>query len=1253
MDSALVGLLPHDSRTKRLSKPRTNTSSSNLLALREQQANATPSIASESSKSNDEQRLPRQNAEKCKSRRKSMVRIASYFKKSPTEDDDVLDCESPNILATEDSPTLKKRFSIGATSSHVPSTRPSTSNLFSISSGSINDEDSLRLFDEMRIKEKALADVKAALNHVAPPADEDKHPDSLNSPIRRKSLYTPGIATRTPHDILRKPPPPTQLETEADRAYYYNPMYSDRSPLARLASLELSQNGRSTPCDLDRTHLGGLSLGTLRVMNGAASPEPQCESPNSRPLSSSRSDDDYFTASESLRSDHENTAPMPIMSCQNDRRVATRRSGSPLKHERQAPYMEAESTNRGPQETSLPRVSPAFSRWEHDYVQKDSASAMAQDYMSELPDSPFKPFTNFDVPPPKADQNYNGFMKQQPHDILDTMYLTLHQDITPYTMNARASQVSLLCHDACDRLYTGDNKELESTLQPPSTSTAISRNTDSAVSNTQSMAGSFGDKADSGYVSDVSGTTFIGPTGAFDRDIEAKFFPGPLPNQDQGGNSEQRQQDIAQTRPTLQDRASTAPQMPLSPRYLKPCTMTENASPGEAQDRAQVRSSSSSWRLSLPVWTGSCKLQKARRSSQPPPTEGQLSRELSQSHLPLVPPDLATRMSERSLQFPLLERTFISTNIAPRASSPNWQSLVAPLRFPSAASQGEERTETDERIDAICRSDLDWPSKKSKKKKEDAKKKKEAAAGEKVNKRATLSKAKRRASEIETVATIADFGTVTESLGKSPYDIAMDIVHPQARNQSPARTLQPYRMSTSMPRAKQTIGMSDEEAAEFARAANERYRRRSSNFGKPDGLISAKADDTTPTPNRGPRPRSMYADVPPMPVLPSHTTSDGRGCHDSADGDLPRPRTTQQLSHKSQHAFDGLNASSSLDLPRTTGEFPKRSAGRVKTLTARPRPCSMYANIPPVPAPPAHERGGDRIDVRIDDGSLLSARRLRPEADGGRRDIRSSAPLAVKPLPQESIEDSIWAASSTAWSQRRKSAGEALLKQQVNAPREQHCDTAQDEPLIASLHHQGERPRSVHSSKQDQRIIDIKEQHAEDQQHLRAWSHDHPDHKIDQHLAQGPNVKYPSSHDHQQQQAPGISTLKIANSQRQDSFSHPEAKSATPSFHIPRKRVVPHVTAFEALFSHPPIASTPPPPPPKDNDESLYPATGRFTGLSGRYEGGLMYGYEPGFGLGGSAGTRIPKTGATRKSVGVASTFGVDLSDVPVFVGKA
>jgi hypothetical protein len=66
----------------------------------------------------------------------------------------------------------------------------------------------------------------------------------------------------------------------------------------------------------------------------------------------------------------------------------------------------------------------------------------------------------------------------------------------------------------------------------------------------------------------------------------------------------------------------------------------------------------------------------------------------------------------------------------------------------------------------------------------------------------------------------------------------------------------------------------------------------------------------------------------------------------------------------------------------------------------------------------------------------------------------------------------------------------------------------------------------------------------------------------------------------------------------------------------------------------------------------LSPAASEEMLVLDRYAGGLEYGFEPGFGLGGSAGTRLMgvgmSQGASRKSVDVSQLYGVDFSDVPI-----
>lgn len=99
--------------------------------------------------------------------------------------------------------------------------------------------------------------------------------------IRRKSLLTPGIATRTPDVIYRRPPSPTSQESGN---MYNNPIEVSRSSQWPLCDTHCFSPGSpvpvpsfaraSTPNEREYSHLGGLKLGSLRIVNGSPSPSP-------------------------------------------------------------------------------------------------------------------------------------------------------------------------------------------------------------------------------------------------------------------------------------------------------------------------------------------------------------------------------------------------------------------------------------------------------------------------------------------------------------------------------------------------------------------------------------------------------------------------------------------------------------------------------------------------------------------------------------------------------------------------------------------------------------------------------------------------------------------------------------------------------------------------------------------------------------------------------------------------------------------
>lgn len=392
--------------TQRLSKPCTNTSSSNLLALALHQSPRSPA---ESAICSESHMVTTPDGER-RSRRKSRSRMRSFLQGSPNEPGAAPSSEE------EDSPQggivndARRRISRRSSSlSRLAHRKRSLTQLVSASSSRqmLNDEESARM--EHEIKEKEYAARIAAQNHMSPSVDGDSQPVTMASPIRRRSLYTPGLATRTPHDMLRRPPPPDRHDSELDGAYYYNSDRPQSSPLSDLAALAASRNaglasstdGRSTPVNL--MQLGGLSLGTLRITNGATSPEPRedMDMPPSKDISDSASHDDYITASEGCRSEDEASSinSRPVGGTQRPQR----RSNSPLKFEAQ---WESQSGAETFDLTSEPRANTGMKQTidTEDSLSKrssyngsfetpratDRASSMAQDYMLELPPSPYK-----------------------------------------------------------------------------------------------------------------------------------------------------------------------------------------------------------------------------------------------------------------------------------------------------------------------------------------------------------------------------------------------------------------------------------------------------------------------------------------------------------------------------------------------------------------------------------------------------------------------------------------------------------------------------------------------------------------------------------------------------------------------------------------------------------------------------------------------------------------------------------------------
>ena len=300
-----------DLAPRRLSKPRTIKSSSNLLSDQPTTPSSPYNSADQDYFARDAVVVNSQGERRSRSKSRSRIRAYLYGSSHDTIQPSSDDEEAQTGIASA-VPDVRKRLS--RTGSSITPLQSAKSSAICLSN-STDSEESAMIADQ--IKQRAYYDSLAAQNHVSTPVDEDRHVDSVTAPLRRKSLYTPGIATRNASDILRKPPKPSTYHD-----YYYDRSQPENSPLSYLAALSIGESGRSTPSNLHYPQLGSIQLGTLRVTNEIFSPFPGDHHPQDlayrSPISDSKTHDEYYTASEGTV---------------NEGGLPTPRSGSPLKFE--------------------------------------------------------------------------------------------------------------------------------------------------------------------------------------------------------------------------------------------------------------------------------------------------------------------------------------------------------------------------------------------------------------------------------------------------------------------------------------------------------------------------------------------------------------------------------------------------------------------------------------------------------------------------------------------------------------------------------------------------------------------------------------------------------------------------------------------------------------------------------------------------------------------------------------------------------
>ena len=661
--------------SRRLSKPRHNTSSSNVLSYSEQQEKSiSPHVSSDADYFGDYATVINAQGE-TRSRRKSRSKIRAYLygQKNeithiPSEDD----AEVQHAFADAARDVRKRLSRKGSSIMQLPSAETSATRLSKSESQSLDPEKNAMIADQ--IKEKAFQDTLAAQNHVYSQVDEDKHVDSVMAPLRRKSLYTPGIATRNPSDILQKPPAPhDKMQSEVDRSYYYDPARPQDSPLSQLTALHLPEDGRSSPLNLHYTHLGKLQLGTLRVTNGTASPALQTQLPElvcrSNSLQS-RVHDGHDIASEGWKSKNEDLVLAGRKGAMEQCWLPTVNSvtgeTSPLDSEDgQRPSLISKNGN-----DDIPSAS-----FLSDLCTPDLASAMAREYISELGTSPFLRYeTSIPTVTPIGDMPFEDSRANK----LQSQFLAveIRQSITDAetrdTINATKKDAFLNLNDGLPLT--------ENSLQHSTPSFM-----DSRLGNAKASV-----KSDSGYSSNCS--LEMNPGTAFDaQQVTGSDVPGSeivsrRPECVSGSR------DMPYPFPEQRGRLSRS----SSPVQARP---SFDRTPPNAFSASAAEPTSSSSYTSIDAFRPSArpssqrparKLQKPMPHSQPLPIDLitiQGNQDLSQAQIPRIPSVISSRHTDRLRQFALLDQNCHKLQRTPADEEFSSTKVdQAPIRFPSPAN---------------------------------------------------------------------------------------------------------------------------------------------------------------------------------------------------------------------------------------------------------------------------------------------------------------------------------------------------------------------------------------------------------------------------------------------------------------------------------------------------------------------------------------------------------------------------------------
>ncbi|RMZ92655.1 hypothetical protein DV736_g73, partial [Chaetothyriales sp. CBS 134916] len=732
---------------------------------------------------------------------------------------------------------------------------------------------------------------------------------SPSFPPNRRASFQPGTATRK--SIIVEV---VQEESEANK-----PQEIDQ-PVTKTTTA-LDDDSRSfdegddglwypppqitrteTPSSLDYTHLGGLRLGSLHIVNGRASP---AASDGSRhflaKVAAPRRDVSSDYGSESGQKDHiyPNSGAPPFARSREVIGLSSRSIWADT-----AVYAVAADPLPS---TAAVAAAPAA-------LQKD-ASVVAAEYISELPPMPYNPDRpcsvtvehNIDTAAetasihsthlePKEDNRQTGRLSS---------YSTLsHWSDSPISLMSDAGSVlrtTTKKTEIDDQLFDDSSSSMLGTITPDPGQTGPRTSLDSIESWHSPLKSDFGDPE------------------AFDSAVEFQNYPPTasssmeesmdshvlgavtcmkrllLPHQHRSGKSDSGYSSgisvkslAGENQEHQRTLAPTASRASVSRSESDPVTRLAAAATKQPQPASSstlfkpILKSRKTAPADLPSFRdGQAIPQLARSSTEVPRTEAKNAKSKSKKlqkrslankkkkalvvqkvasldflSVPLVSPEMSAKLEVRAKELPELERTVNSLHGVPNGNSLSTVDVNnVNLRFPSPAPEPDQPVKRPGGIIAGTRHSS-WFGRQ----------------------KASQSKQQAEISERDTRAIISDFGTVASSIGGSPYDLARGEGQVSDLNRG---KLNPSNISSKLPRPRSMFD--DHTASELARLRSRTIKEAD------EGLRNSHKAETPRPPCHSPQPMDIPPQMHSASSFLDDTEHQSRGRRRKDKGKAPRP----------------------------------------------------------------------------------------------------------------------------------------------------------------------------------------------------------------------------------------------------------------------------------------------------------------------------------------------------------------------------